>query len=104
MTVVDLCTTLGADRRLSFYRSVVALGTTDISLEILGSCHACLLVGNGHTGGRFYCSGGYLDILPLPRNHCNSGELNIAGPRADSTPYIWAVPGGIPVVSSRKSV
>ena len=100
MTVVDLCAPLGADRRPRFHRSVVALGTADISLEILGSCHACLLVGNGHTGGRFYCSGGYSDILPslfpLPQNHCNSGELDIADTRADSAPYIWDVPGGVP--------
>ena len=43
-TVVDLCAPLGADRRPRFHRSVVALGTADISLKILGSCHACLLV------------------------------------------------------------
>ena len=100
MTVVDLCAPLGADRRPSFHRSVVALGTADISLEILGSFHACLFVGDGHTGGRFYCSGGYPDILPPlvlpPRNRCNFGEIDIAGPRADSAPYIWAVTGGVP--------
>ena len=98
MTVVDLCAPLGADRRPSFHHSVVALGTTDISLEILGSCHACLLVGNGHTSGRFYCIGGYPDTLPLVllrRTHCNSCVLDIAGPRADSAPDIWVVPGGI---------
>ena len=99
MTVVDLCAPLGADRRPSFHRSVVALGTADISLENPGNCHACLLVGNGHTGGRFYCIGGYPDTLPplvlLPQTHCNSCVLDIAGPHADSAPDIWAVPGGV---------
>ena len=100
MTVVGLCATPDADRRQSFHRSVVAPGTADISLEILGSFHACLFVGDGHTGGRFYCSGGYPDILPPvlpPRNRCNFGEIDIAGPLADSAPCIW-------VVSSWKSV
>ena len=99
MTVVGLYATPGVDRRRSFHRSVVAPGTTDIYHEILGSCHTCLSVGDGHTGGRFYYSGGYPGILPPsvlpPRNRCNSGEVDIIGPRADSDPCIWVVQGGV---------
>ena len=99
MTAVGLCTTLSAYRRRSFHRSVVAPGTTDIYHEILGSCHACLSVGDGHIGGRFYCSSGYPGIIPPlvlpPGNRGNFREVGIVGPRADSDPCIWAIPVGV---------
>mgnify|MGYP006973830091 CR=1 FL=1 len=99
MTVVGLCATLGADRRRSFHRSVVAPGTVDICRETLRSCHACSSAGGGHTGGRFCCIDGYPGILPppvlLPRNHCNSGEVDNVSTRADSDPCIWVIQGGV---------
>ena len=73
MALVDLCAPLDADRRPSFHRSVVALGTVGISLANPGNCHASLSVGTSHIGGRFYYIGDYPDTLPpldlLPRTH-----------------------------------
>ena len=99
MIVVGLCATLGADRRRSFHRNVVAPGTADIFRKTLGSWHACSSADGGHTGDRFYCNGGYPGILPppvlLPQNRCNFGEVDIVGPRADSDPCIWVIQGGV---------
>ena len=99
MIVVGPCATLGADRHQSFHRNVVAPGTADICREALGSHHACSSVIGGHTGGCFYCNGGYPDTLPspvlLPRNRCNSGGADTIGPRADSDPCIWAIHDGV---------
>ena len=99
ITVVGPYATLGVDHRQSFRRNVVAPGIADIWREALGSRHACLSVGGGHTSGRFYCNGGYPAILPplvlLPRNRCNFGRTDTVGPRADSDPCIWVVGVGV---------